>query len=358
MLDVRDLTKRYDDHDVVKNVTFRVEKGEIFGIIGPSGAGKSTVLRLLDLLEDPTSGSITLFGQDLTSSPDKLALRRQMAMLFQKPVVLTATVTRNVELGLEYRHMDRKESRGAVMKALTQVGLQDLAGRRAKTLSGGEMQRVAFARAIVTEPKILFLDEPTANLDPKSTRKIEELILSLKKEARTTMVISTHDMLQGQRLSDRIGVMMEGEMLQVGTPREIFHTPNSTKIARFVGVENIIEGTITANNGGEAVVGAGGLVIHAVSSLPPGQKVRVFFRAEDVTLDLTRRESSSARNLFRGRVEAILHYGPYVHVTCACGLDIRAMVTLTSVDELGLSQGKEVWVSFKATAVHVVAEGD
>jgi tungstate transport system ATP-binding protein len=355
LIETEDLGKRYQKKEILKNVTFRVDAGKIFGLIGPSGAGKSTLLRLLDLLEEPTEGSITLLGEPVTHNPsERLKLRLRMAMLLQKPVVFNTTVENNIALGLKYRKVGKEEIARKVKEALGEIGLAGYESRKAITLSGGEAQRVALARAMVTEPEILYLDEPTANLDPPSTEKIEQLVVQMNRDLGTTVILSTHDMLQGQRLASRIGVIMKGELLQTGSPAKIFHRPETTQIAEFVGMENIVEGKITATEREEVTIAADGVEIQALSSYPVGTGVNVLFRGEDVTIDLSHRTATSARNMLQGKIVKITPVGPFEHVVMDCGIPVTALVTIRSAEDLGLEPGKEVWASIKATAVHVL----
>jgi tungstate transport system ATP-binding protein len=357
LIETEQLGKRYGNKEIVSDVTFEVKKGEVFGLIGPSGAGKSTLLRLLDLLEEQTEGSLTLLGEPVTHNPsDRLRLRLRMAMLLQKPVVFNTTVEGNIALGLKFRKVGKAEIARKVHDALDAIGLTGYNTRKAITLSGGEAQRVALARAMVTEPEILYLDEPTANLDPPSTEKIEQLVVQMNRELGTTVLLSTHDMLQGQRLARRIGVIMNGKLLQTGTTRKIFHRPENTQIARFVGIENLIDGEVIASDREEVTIAAGDVQIQALSPFPVGTKVTALFRGEDVTIDLAPRSSTSARNMLHGTVKKLTPVGPFEHLEIDCGIHITALVTIRSAEDLGLESGKEVWISFKATAVHVLKQ--
>lgn len=356
MIETENIEKKYEGKTILDQVSLRVNQGELFGIIGPSGAGKSTLLRLLDLIEEPTRGTISILGENVTSDPrTRFQIRQRMAMLFQKPVVFNMTVEKNIGLGLRFRKVGSSELAKRVKDALTQIGLAGYGSRRAITLSGGEAQRVALARAMVTDPEILYLDEPTANLDPQSTEMIEQLVLRMQREESTTVILSTHDMLQGQRLTRKMGVMMGGELQQVGTTREIFHTPRNRQIARFVGMENLLPGVVTAQGGGEVAISLNGHKVYAISNTEVGRKVLACFRAEDVTIDLQPRTLTSARNVFPGTIHTLTPVGPFVDVVLDCGFPVTSMVTLRSTEDLGLVPGKQVWLTFKATAVHVIA---
>jgi tungstate transport system ATP-binding protein len=350
------LAKEYGKKPVLQGVSFSVKSGEIFGLIGPSGSGKSTLIRLLDLLEKPSGGTLTILGQETRSSRIRFALRRRMGFLNQKPVIFATSVHDNIALGMKYRGKSREEINAAVHDALEAIDLTGYGKRMAHTLSGGEAQRVALARSIVTRPEILFLDEPTANLDPLSAEKIEKLVLGINRDLGTTIVISTHEMLQGQKLASRIGVLLEGGIPQIGTTSEIFHKPATRSIARFVGAENIIPGVVTGNRGGEATIAVPGIAIQAISEITPGNRVTVIFRAEDVTIHLGDVARTSARNVFLGKIRNMTSSGPFVNVVVDCGPGITCLVTISSAEELGLGFGKEVWISFKATAVHVIRD--
>jgi tungstate transport system ATP-binding protein len=283
-----------------------------------------------------------------------------MGMVFQKPAVLNTTVAKNVAFGLKFRGVPEAEVQQKVHSALELVGLPDFTGRRAVTLSGGEMQRVALARAIVTEPEVLLLDEPTANLDPVSSDLIEDLILRINKKFGTTIIMSTHDMIQGQRLADRIGVIMNGRLVQTGNAAEIFYQPKAREIARFVGIDAITGGVVTENTGGHAVIRVGDSCFEALTEIPKGARAALYIRPEEVTL--TPADSSlgrtSVRNQLNGRITRILPYGPFVRITIDCGFLLTALITRRSCSELGFNVGAHVVAGVKATAIHVLAEDE
>ncbi len=356
MIEAGSLAKRYGEKEILREVTFSIPNGEIFGLIGPSGSGKSTLLRLLDLIEMPTEGNLSIFGEDALSPDARFHLRRRMAMLYQKPIIFNRTVYENIAIGMKYRREREATIERRVKDALREIGLSDYSRRPARTLSGGEAQRVALARAIVTDPEVLFLDEPTANLDPPSAEKIEEIIMRLNRETGMTIFVSTHDMLQGQRLAGRMGVMMEGRLPQIGTTLEIFHRPATKNIARFVQVDNIFPGMVTASQSGEASIEVSGKTFRAISPVQPGNRASILFRAEDVTIGLGEGPMTSARNVYLGRIKRLIPSGPFVHVIIDCGIDITALVTIRSAEDLALAIGKEVWISVKATAIHVLPE--
>ena len=354
LLETFNLGQSYDGQHVLNNVSLKINSGDVFALIGPTGAGKTTLLRLLDLLELPYSGSIKFDGVDVTRSRrDRLEARRRMTFVQQKPIVFTMNVYENVAYGLRLRHERKEVIRRKVEHALEMVGMADYRDRKAKTLSGGETQRVAIARALVTEPEVLFLDEPTANLDPVSTAKVEEILAYIIEGHKTTIVMTTHDMSQGQRLAGRIGVLMNGEMLQIGSPNAIFCSPYSKEVAEFVGVENILGGVVISRDGDLVTIEVSGGIVEAISDYGVGEQVHILIRPEEITLMLSR-DTSSARNVFQGRIVRITSMGPLVRIEVDCQFPLLGVVTARSAEEMGLTAGREVYASFKATALHVI----
>lgn len=359
MIRIDRLTKAFGSREVLREISLEIRKGEIFTLIGPSGSGKTSLIRLIDLLDSPTSGRIFLDGTDTAGSEKhRLSLRRRMGMVFQKPSVLNTTVAENIAFGLKFRGMPEPERLEKIRTVLELVGLPDFSRRRATTLSGGEMQRIALARALVTEPEVLLLDEPTANLDPVSSDMIENLILRVNKEFGTTVVMSTHDMLQGQRLADRIGVIMDGKLVQAGNSTEIFYQPKGKEIARFVGIDAITKGIVAENRNGHALIRVGATCFEALTDLGAGHPVSLYIRPEEVTLVPadTSPEKSSMRNRLSGRIIKIVPSGPFVRVIVDCGFPLTALITRRSCSELGFIVGTMVVAGVKATAIHVLAD--
>ncbi len=356
MIEFEHVVMNFGEKEVLKDNSFTIQKGEIFTFIGPSGSGKTTILRLIDMLERPTSGTISIDGIDVSSlkDRDRIPIRRKMSMVFQKPSPLRGTVFDNIAIGLLYRSISQDEIKARVPEALERVGLKGYEDRKAGTLSGGEMQRVAIAPAIATKPDILLLDEPTANLDPVSTEKIENLIFSLKERFGITIVLSTHDMVQGQRLADRIAVIIDGRIGQIGTSREIFYHPMNRAVANMVGVENIFEGVIARNEGGVASIDVDGTSIIATTAFPPGTPVVLYMRPEDITFHVRDGVKSSARNEFTGTITKVIPMGPNARLKVDAGIRLTAVITQRSYEELDLALGKETQLAFKASAIHVV----
>jgi tungstate transport system ATP-binding protein len=226
------VTKLYGDRTVLAVDRLDIHAGEVFGVVGPSGAGKSTLLRLLNFLELPSSGHLTYRNVRVNGAPPPLPIRRQVTTVFQRPTLLDRTVAANVAYGLRLR--GRRHIEAAVMETLQLLGLGDLAGVRARHLSGGEAQRVALARALIIQPDVLLLDEPTANLDPYNVGLIEDVIRRVNEERRTTVVLVTHNVFQARRLARRVGLMLSGQMVEVTDTTTFFDAPSDPRTAAFV----------------------------------------------------------------------------------------------------------------------------
>ena len=344
---------------ILDDITLEIRNGEIFTLIGPSGSGKTTLLRLFDLLDMPSKGRLVFDGTDTDApEPVRRAIRRRMSMVFQKPVVLNTTVLENVAFGLMVRGNGVHEAGAKVREVLELVGLPGFAGRRATTLSGGEMQRVALARAMVTEPEVLILDEPTANLDPVSAEAIEDLIVRINRDMHTTIILSTHDMIQGQRLADRMGVIIGGRLAQTGTINEIFYQPKTRSIARFVGVDTVLQGVVEENDRGLAKVVVGDIIFEALTSALPGHRVSLFIRPEEIVLTkpATVPSPTSARNQITGTITKMVPVGPFIRVILGDSGPITALITRKSCTEMGFAVGMQVVAGIKATAIYVLPD--
>lgn len=230
--------KAYGTREVCSIEAMTIYRGEMLGIMGPSGAGKSTLLRLLNFLEPLTTGKIHFQGWSTNGgSPPPLEVRRRVTTVFQEPTLLTASVETNVAFGLRLRQ--QKNIGEKVRKALDKVGLLHLSQAQAASLSGGEKQRVAMARALVVEPEVLLLDEPTANLDPYNVALIESLVSSINKEQGTTVVWVTHNVFQAHRLCQRTALLLDGRLVEVGSTDDIFNRPHDPRTAAFIRGEMI-----------------------------------------------------------------------------------------------------------------------
>jgi molybdopterin-binding protein len=356
ILEAHGVTVRYGSRTVLDVDRLGVRRGETLALIGPNGAGKSTLLRVLGLLEQPARGEVRLDGQPVAWGRDLLAARRRFASVFQEPLLADTTVERNVALGLALRRVPGAEVRHRAARWMDRLGIAGLAGRPARTLSGGEAQRTSLARAFAIEPDVLLLDEPFAALDPPTREDLLRDLQGILREAAVTTVFVTHDRNEALRLGDRVGVMLEGRLAQLGTPEVVFGGPASPEVARFVGVENLLPGRVVAADDGLLTVETGARRVRVPGELPVGRAVLVCIRPEDVVvrLEAAGPVRDSALNHFAGRVAELVPVGTQVRVRAECDPPLIALVTRHSVRELPLAVGSPVTLSFKASAVHLI----
>ncbi len=227
---LNDVEREYDGVKVLHNVDLNVKKGEILTIIGHNGSGKTTLLRLMALLDNPSKGEIIYNGEKIGDA-NAPKYRKEVTMVFQKPVLFNTTVFENVAYGLRLRGHDDDYITAKFANAVNCALLKGYGHRMARKLSGGEQQRVILARALALEPKLLLLDEPTANLDPTNAAIVEKIVLGLR--GKTTVIVATHNIFQAKRISDRVGCLLNGKMIDVDTPRNIFHKPKNEIIRKF-----------------------------------------------------------------------------------------------------------------------------
>lgn len=235
---IHNLKKSYADRVVVDIRDLNIFEGEILALVGPSGSGKSTLLRMLNFLEPPTDGRIEFQGNVIQGGQEiSLETRRKIATLFQRSILLNRTVKENVEIAL--RLHGHKNQRDLVKSVLHQVGLDHLSDQRARTLSGGEAQRVALARTMVLQLRALLLDEPTANLDPYNVTLIEKIVRNLNQGRNLTLVVVTHNIFQARRLAHRVAFMLDGKIIEVDNVENFFGSPHDPRTRAFIGGEMI-----------------------------------------------------------------------------------------------------------------------
>lgn len=227
---VRGVQQRYGGRLVLNVDALEVERGEVLALVGPSGAGKSTLLRVLNFLEPPSAGAVEFAGRPVPAPPP-LELVRRVTTVFQRPVLLNQSVRDNVALGLRLRGAPANSQ---VDAALEQVGLAALGRQPAHKLSGGELQRAALARALVIQPEVLLLDEPTANLDPYNVGLIERIVAEQNRARGTTVVVVTHNVFQARRLAARVGLLLSGQLIELAPAAAFFEAPRDPRTAAFV----------------------------------------------------------------------------------------------------------------------------
>ncbi len=326
-------------------------KGTITTLLGPSGSGKTTLLRILAGLDSPTRGTI-FYGNRMITDGERNILRQNATMVFQKSVFFDTTVYNNVAYGLKLKeNFSKEEISNKVGEALALVRLEGFEKRRAKKLSGGEQQRVSLARALVLDRELLLLDEPTVNIDPKNVSIIEETILRVNREKKTTIVLATHNMFQAEALSQNVVLILKGTVKQTGTKQEIFGKSNKY-LTSFARLENVFSGVSEISDGSTSIIHVDeNLSIEA--SFNTSGKIAVYVRPEDILVS-TRPLQSSARNVFKGRISGITDVGSIVRLTVDAGKKFTVQITKKSLTEMNLNVGSEVYLTFKASAVNLI----
>jgi len=352
-LSVRGLVVRRGPRTILDVPELAVGSGEVLAIVGPNGAGKTTLVLQMALLERPEVGAV--FFEDQTVRGRELTLRRRMAVVFQEPLLLDRPALANVEAGLRLRGVGRKERRERALRWLGRFGVEQLARRSSRTLSGGEAQRVSLARAFALEPEVLFLDEPFSALDTPTRAAIIDDLAAVLAETQTTTVLVTHDHDEAARLGHRVAVMIGGRIRQIGQPSDVFGAPADEHVAAFVGVETMAPAKVISRGGGLVVLRAGS---HDIEAVDAGvfQRALVCLRPEEVGIAAPgdHEADSSVRNRLQGRVARVLRTGADARVEIDCGFPVIARITRRSLDELGIEPGSPVVATFKATAVHLI----
>lgn len=349
-LEARKLSVLRGGREVLTIGHLGVEPGEVLAIIGPNGAGKSTLLQALGLLI-PFKGEVLIDGESVR---DRLRARRRMAMVFQDPLLLNTSTLDNVSVGLRMRKVSGKQARKTAGHWLERFGVGALAARNARSLSGGEAQRVALARAFALDPDVLLLDEPFAALDAPTR---EELLADLEGVLRQTgvaTILVSHDRDEALRLADRIAVILDGRLRQLGSAGQIFSAPADPEVAQFVGIETIVEGRVEAEENGVNLIAVGEARVAASGELAMGAGVLVCLRPEDITLLSEQPSASSARNHLWGTISRVGGAGRLIRVEIDCGFPVVALVTRLSAEELDLQAGARIVAVFKASAVHLI----
>lgn len=285
-IDIRGVGKNFGDIVAVERIDLAIGQGEFFSLLGPSGCGKTTLLRMLGGLEFPTRGSICVDGEDITKLP---SYRRPTNMVFQSYAIFPhLTVGDNIGYGLRGRGLSRSERRQMIGEMLDLIGLPHFADRKSTALSGGQMQRIALARALILKPKVLLLDEPLAALDKKLRERMQLELRTIQREVGITFVFVTHDQEEALTLSDRIAVMSAGRVLQASSPQELYERPCSHSVAEFVGEMNFFPGLVVESSPETISVHLGPLGVVALPGTPfkpaPGENVTVAFRPERLSI--------------------------------------------------------------------------
>ncbi|MDA0565469.1 ABC transporter ATP-binding protein [Streptomonospora sp. S1-112] len=335
----------------VRELDLRVEKGEFFSLLGPSGCGKTTTMRVIAGFEDPTTGTVRLHGDDVTQVPPH---RRDVNMVFQSYALFPhMTVFDNVAFGLRRKGVAREELNRRVGEALELVELAGRGRTRPGRLSGGQQQRVALARALVNRPSALLLDEPLGALDLKLRQAMQIELKRIQRDVGITFVYVTHDQGEALTMSDRIAVMNEGRVEQLGTPAEVYEHPATRFTAGFIGTSNLLSGEVADTGGGVTaieVAGAGRVLAAGgaqAGGFPAGVRVDVTVRPEKVAI--ARAEPRGDLVRLRGTVTEVVYLGSATHYTVKLGNGAEIVVfQQNSSDAVGAAErGDTVWVSWR-----------
>ncbi|CAB3782138.1 Spermidine/putrescine import ATP-binding protein PotA [Paraburkholderia ultramafica] len=352
-IQIVDVVKKFGETVAVKGVNLSVKKGELFALLGSSGCGKSTLLRMMAGLESVTSGKILIDGQDLAQLPP---YRRPVNMMFQSYALFPhMTVEANVAFGLKQEGVPKAELNERVQTALELVQMGRFAKRKPHQLSGGQQQRVALARSLVKRPKLLLLDEPMSALDKQIRQRTQIELVNILDKVGVTCMMVTHDQEEAMTMADRLAVMSEGEIVQLGTPHEVYEYPNSRFSAEFIGSTNLFEGHTVEDEPDYVFIETPDLpcrlyVSHGITG-PLGMPVTISVRPERIAL--TRKPPEGAYNWGKGVVTNIAYMGGYslYHVKLDGGKTVIANVTSLALTEIDPpTWGDEVYVRWSASA--------
>ena len=346
------ITKRFGDVVAVDDLDLTVGDGEFFSLLGPSGCGKTTTLRMIAGFEYPTEGTLKIHGEEMGLRPPN---ERPVNTVFQSyALVPHMTVADNVAFGLQMRKVPSAEIEARVKRVLDQVQLRHRADAKPSQLSGGQRQRVALARALVNEPEVLLLDEPLGALDLKLRQNMQVELKELQNRVGITFIYVTHDQEEALTMSDRIGVMDEGKLLQVGTPEEIYEGPRSRFVADFIGDINLITATVS---GPDRVRLGNGQEIEVRSPGPVGEEVTLALRPERLELYDLDEPMPENHTKLRGKVIRRMYYGDAYFYDVEVGLDHPLEVKEENRPDVETyDMGEETVVCWDPAAVNVVTD--
>lgn len=347
MIRIRNLCVDLKDF-VLHEINLDVRPGEYFIILGPTGAGKTVLLESIAGLYQLKSGQIWLGGKEVTRlEPEK----RGISIVYQDQALFPhLSVRDNITFGLKLRRESKPEIERTLDWLAELLGISNLLHRKPDTLSGGQKQKVALARALSIKPQLLLLDEPLSALDPENRESVQRELRQLHNQVKVTTLHVTHDFEEAIALGDRIAVIGDGCIQQIGTSEQIFRQPNSEFVARFAMVRNIFAGEVTDGDGENAVFCTQGARLAVVTDLRG--KYHASIRPEDILISHAP-FPSSARNCFCGTITSITDKGSTLYLTVTLPPDFICLVTRNSFDAMGLAGGQKVYITFKASAVHI-----
>jgi len=345
MIEIRGVTKRFGAFTAVNNVSLTVNAGEFITLLGPSGCGKTTLLRLLAGFETPDEGAILLDGEEVSHLPP---YKRNVNQVFQSYALFPhLSVKDNVGFGLRMQNVPAAEAERRIQEALATVSLSEQAGKMPHQMSGGQRQRVALARAIVCRPKVLLLDEPLSALDAKLRHGMQLELKRLQRKLGLTFVFVTHDQEEALTMSDRIAIINQGQVEQLGNATDIYHKPRTPFAADFIGQANLLSASIILRNGQTATLKleTGLELVVALAELPPGAtKALVSIRPEKIHIG---RVPTPAENVFQARIEEEIFQGAtdQLRLVTDQGTRFHALVANESATQEAFHEGDRVYCS-------------
>lgn len=348
VVELRSVSKVIHDLEVLRDINLTVHEGEFLTLLGPSGCGKTTLLRLISGFEEPSSGQIFIDNKDVSGLPPA---KRHVHTVFQSYALFPhMTVFENVAFGLRCQKIPSAEIAERVAQVLQMVKLEKYATRKPDQLSGGQQQRVAIARAAVNRPRVLLLDEPLSSLDYRLRKTMQIELKQLQRRLKITFIFVTHDQEEALSMSDRVVVMHEGHLEQIGTPRQVYEEPANLTVAKFIGEVNIFEGVINSSNGQQHSMQMFGKErqIKSNRTFTAGEKVHVLIRPEDVRV-WGQPEVDDSTDMVPGIVEVVTYKGTTVDLIVR--LNNNNLIGATEFfdeddDRLEYKIGEPVWVSW------------
>jgi ABC-type Fe3+/spermidine/putrescine transport system ATPase subunit len=343
VLQIKNVYKKLGDFQL-KDINLEIEKGEYFVILGPTGTGKTVILEVVAGMYKPDKGNIYHDENDLSSFyPEK----REIGFVYQDYALFPhLTIRENIIFGLKIRKFSKEKIEQKLNEIVSILKIEHLLNRYSGTLSGGEQQRAAIARALITTPKILLLDEPLSALDPRTKEELQKMLKEIHEKMKTTTIHITHDFNEAYYLADRIAVMENGTIAQVGTPNEIFKKPKDTYVANFVGMENIFKGRIR-----DRMIKVSSNVNIEVGSDKEGD-VNLAFRPEDVIISKNP-GIFEYRNNFCGKITNMMNKGPLYKMDIDIGIKLTSLVPVKTIENMNVNHGDEVWVTLENSSLHI-----
>ncbi len=333
----------------LKNISLSVEDGEYFLILGPTGAGKTQLLETIMGFNKPDKGKIILNGHDIT---EELPEKRHIGYAPQNLVLFPhMTARQNIEFGLKMHGFGEMERRKRVDQILESFKLKALENRKPVDLSGGERQKVALARVLAIDPKIILLDEPLSSVDQETSKELRKELKRISKEYGKTVVHVTHDLVEAFSLGDKVALMKAGEIVQSGRAKDVFSRPRNAFAAKFLGYENVFRAKLVNTKSGFSNFEVDGVTLRSAGRVEGNEKM-IALRPEDIAVELQLTERTA--NTFQGKVVDCLDVGYVAMVTFDIGILLKAIVAKSYLVEGSLEVGREAWLSFKENAVKIL----